>query len=85
MSITNSVVAIYDTHEQAEKAIKELQEAGVDMKSLSIAAKGYAYGRACGRLLQRRRPHEALGQSRSVLGRILGSSVRIGACSSYPD
>ena len=39
MNITNSVVAIYDTHEQAEKAIKELQEAGVDMKSLSIAAK----------------------------------------------
>jgi hypothetical protein len=39
MSITNSVVAIYDTHEQAEHAIKELQEAGVDMKSLSIAAR----------------------------------------------
>jgi uncharacterized membrane protein len=39
MSITNSVVAIYDTHEQAEHAIKELQEAGVDMKSLSIAGK----------------------------------------------
>jgi uncharacterized membrane protein len=39
MSITNSVVAIYDTHEQAERAVKELQEAGVDMKSLSIAAK----------------------------------------------
>jgi uncharacterized membrane protein len=39
MSITNSVVAIYDTHEQAEQAIKELQEAGVDMKSLSIAAR----------------------------------------------
>lgn len=39
MSITNSVVAIYDTHEQAEKAIKELQAAGVDMKSLSIAGK----------------------------------------------
>jgi uncharacterized membrane protein len=36
---TNSVVAIYDTHEQAEYAVKELQEAGVDMKSLSIAAK----------------------------------------------
>jgi uncharacterized membrane protein len=36
---TNSVVAIYDTHEQAEHAIKELQEAGVDMKSLSIAAR----------------------------------------------
>ena len=39
MSITNSVVAIYDTHEQAERAIKELQEGGVDMKSLSIAGK----------------------------------------------
>ena len=39
MSITNSVVAIYDTHEQAEHAIKELQEAGVDMRSLSIAAR----------------------------------------------
>jgi uncharacterized membrane protein len=39
MSITNSVVAIYDTHEQAESAIKELQEAGVDMKSLSIAGR----------------------------------------------
>jgi uncharacterized membrane protein len=39
MGITNSVVAIYDTHEQAEKAIKELQEAGVDMKSPSIAGK----------------------------------------------
>jgi hypothetical protein len=35
MSITNSIVAIYDTHQQAEHAIKELQEAGVDMKSLS--------------------------------------------------
>ena len=39
MNKTNSVVAIYDTHEQAEHAIKELQVAGVDMKSLSIAAR----------------------------------------------
>jgi uncharacterized membrane protein len=39
MMTTNSVVAIYDTHEQAEHAIKELQEAGVDMKSLSIAGR----------------------------------------------
>jgi uncharacterized membrane protein len=39
MSIANAVVAIYDTHEQVEHAIKELQEAGVDMKSLSIAAR----------------------------------------------
>jgi hypothetical protein len=39
MNITNSVVALYDTHEQAEHAVKELQQAGVDMKSLSIAAR----------------------------------------------
>jgi hypothetical protein len=39
MSVVNSVVAIYDAHEKAEHAIKELQEAGVDMKSLSIVAK----------------------------------------------
>jgi uncharacterized membrane protein len=39
MISTNFVVAIYDTHDQAEHAIKELQEAGVDMKSLSIAAR----------------------------------------------
>ena len=39
MSRTNSVVEVFDTHEQAEKAVKTLQEAGVDMRSLSIAAK----------------------------------------------
>lgn len=36
----DSVVAIYETHQQAEQAVKELQEAGVDMKTLSIAARG---------------------------------------------
>jgi uncharacterized membrane protein len=36
---TSSVVAIHDTHEQAEHAVKELQQAGIDMKSLSIAAR----------------------------------------------
>jgi uncharacterized membrane protein len=40
MTDSNSVVAIYDTHEQAEQAVKSLQEAGVDMKTLSIAGKG---------------------------------------------
>jgi hypothetical protein len=39
MSRTNSVVEVFDTHLQAEKAVKALQEAGVDMKSLSIAGK----------------------------------------------
>ena len=39
MSVINSVVATYETHEQAEQAIKELQKDGTDMKSLSIAGK----------------------------------------------
>jgi hypothetical protein len=39
MNARNSVAAIYDTHEQAEHAVKELQEAGVDMKSLSIVGR----------------------------------------------
>jgi uncharacterized membrane protein len=39
MTDRNSVVAIYDTHEQAELAVKSLHEAGIDMKTLSIAAK----------------------------------------------
>jgi len=36
---TSSVVAIYDTHELAEQAIKRLQESGIDMKALSIVGK----------------------------------------------
>src|SRR5579871_5543238 len=39
MNTTNSVVAIYETHEQSEHAVSELQHAGVDMRSLSIAAR----------------------------------------------
>jgi hypothetical protein len=39
MSKLDCVVAVYDTHVQAEQAVKGLQEGGVDMKSLSIAAK----------------------------------------------
>ena len=43
--MNNSIVAVYPTHTAAEAAIKELQEAGVDMKSLSIAArKKHAHG-----------------------------------------
>jgi uncharacterized membrane protein len=38
---TNSVVAIYGTHAQAEEAVKELQRSGFDMKKLSIVGKDY--------------------------------------------
>ena len=41
MKNTNSCVAIYNTHDEAEQAIKGLQKAGVNMKKLSIVGKGY--------------------------------------------
>jgi len=37
----SSVVAIYHTHVEAEDAVKILQNAGVDMRTLSIVAKDY--------------------------------------------
>jgi uncharacterized membrane protein len=38
---TNSVVAIYYTHAQAEEAVKDLQRSGFDMKKMSIVGKDY--------------------------------------------
>jgi uncharacterized membrane protein len=40
-SDTNSVVAVFETHAQAENAIRELQTDGFDMKHLSIVGKDY--------------------------------------------
>jgi uncharacterized membrane protein len=37
----NSVVAIFDKHTQADEAVKQLQEAGFDMKKLSIVGREY--------------------------------------------
>ncbi len=37
----NAVIAIYDTHVEAEAAIRELQRAGFDMTKLSIVGKDY--------------------------------------------
>jgi len=41
MPETNSVVAVYDTHAQAEEAVKDLQKSGFDMQKLSIIGKDY--------------------------------------------
>src|ERR1035441_3642041 len=41
MSEENAVVAIYETHPQAEEAMKELQRSGFDMNKLSIVGKDY--------------------------------------------
>jgi uncharacterized membrane protein len=39
MSELNAVVAVYATHAGAEDAVKELQRAGIDMRTLSIVGK----------------------------------------------
>jgi uncharacterized membrane protein len=41
MPETDSVVAIYETHAQAEEAVKELQRSGFDMTKMSIVGKDY--------------------------------------------
>ena len=41
MAEKNSVVAIFETHNQAEDAVRELQKDGFDMKKLSIVGKDY--------------------------------------------
>jgi uncharacterized protein YcbK (DUF882 family) len=38
----SSAVAIYNTHTDAEAAIKDLQTAGIDMESLSVVGKDYS-------------------------------------------
>jgi len=37
----NAVAAVFNSHTEAEQAVKELQRAGVDMKKLSIVGKEY--------------------------------------------
>jgi len=41
MSEQNSVVAIFESHNQAEDSVRELQKSGFDMKKLSIVGRDY--------------------------------------------
>ena len=41
MNNNNSVVAVYPSHTAAEAAVKELQQSGFDMKTLSIVGRDY--------------------------------------------
>ena len=41
MDEKNAVVAVFDSHTEAESAVKELQKSGFDMKQLSIVGKDY--------------------------------------------
>ena len=79
MPTADSVIAIYETHEQAEQVVKALEEAGVDTTSLSIAARNtHEY---IVRLLQRSQPNEVSEKDRSYLGWILASAIPIcGVC-----
>ncbi len=37
----SAIIALYDTHVEAEKAVRELQRSGFDMRKLSIVGKDY--------------------------------------------
>jgi hypothetical protein len=41
MEFTNSVVAVFASHQAAEAAVKQLTDAGIEMKHLSVVGKGY--------------------------------------------
>jgi len=41
MAKENAVVAVFDTHDKAEAAVRDLQKASIDMKRISIVGKDY--------------------------------------------
>ncbi|MEJ1975371.1 MAG: general stress protein [Acetobacteraceae bacterium] len=41
MSSTDTIVAVYNTHAEAEAAIRKIAASGFDMKHFSIIGKGY--------------------------------------------
>jgi hypothetical protein len=41
MPVTNAVLAVYDSHDQAEAAVRDLHKDGFDMKKLSIVGKRF--------------------------------------------
>ena len=41
ISDPKAVIAVYNTHEEAESVVKELQRRGFDMKKLSVVSKDY--------------------------------------------
>jgi hypothetical protein len=41
IAFTNSVVAVFESHDQAEDAIRDLQTDGFDIKKLSLVGKDY--------------------------------------------
>jgi hypothetical protein len=82
MAENTAVVAIYNSHTEAEASIKELQRSGFDMKKLSIVGKDYhteehvvGYYNAGDRM-------KVWGKLGAFWGGFLGLTVRVsGACS----
>ena len=73
MLVADSVIAIYDTHDQAKQVVRALEEAGVDTTSLSISVRNtHEY---IVRLLQRSRTNEVPQKDKSYLGWILASAI----------
>jgi len=72
MSQKNAVVATYQSHSQAEEALKELQKTGFDVKKLSIVGKDYHTEEKRRWILQCGRPDEAVGQSRALSRAVCG-------------
>ena len=78
MPDNNIVVAVYETHEGAEKAVKELQSSGFDMKRLSIVGKNpHAEEQVVGFYNAGDRI-KSWGKSGAFLGWHLGAAVRSG-------
>jgi len=78
MSETNSVVAIYETHSQAEEAVKELQRSGFDMKKMSIVGKDYHTDEHVVGYYNIGDRMKYWGKQGAFLGRYLGDVVRGG-------
>jgi hypothetical protein len=75
MPTADSVIAIYETYEQAEQVVKALEDAGVDTTSLSVAARNtHEY---IVRLLQRSQPNGVSEKDRSYLGWILAAAIPV--------
>jgi len=77
MSTNNSVVAVYRTHTEADRAVKELQRGGVDLHKLSIVGKGYHTEEQVVGYYNTGDRMKYWGQSWCVLGRFLGTFVRL--------
>jgi hypothetical protein len=79
MPTVDSVIAIYSTRQQAEQVVKSLQEVGVDITCISIAARNT--NEHIVRLVQHCRSNDAPDKDRSYQGWILASAIPIcGVC-----